>query len=411
MAQTSAHRNGWIKTTVNAQPGKSAMSSPAVVAGGSPVAGTKVVHLMRTYGAHGGETQLARYLAAEPQGGIEETFAFVYPDPDCAALFERMRSRVVRHDLLAVPLPPRESAWGEVLTLLPQLPALQARFANLARHADVCVVHGVQAAMIAWPAAMRLRASIPFIYFHRTTKRSGTGRLGRLLYRPYAVLAGNSKSVAASLEGLSDTARIAAIENGVDWRELEARAEPAAARGGRTLIVAVGRLIPGKRQELLIAALAELAPAYPSLDLWLVGDGPGRATLGAFAARLGIADRVRFLGHREDAPRLLRAATIFCHASSWEGMSNAVLEAMALKLPSVVCDAPGVSECHVAGETGLVVDGDAKAIAAAIKSLLGDDERRIRMGEAARRRVREHYSMEANRRRFLALYAELTGGR
>jgi len=385
------------------------MPSPAAAAGLRPGTSARVLHLMRTYGAHGGETQLARYFAAEPHGEIEETFAFVYPDPDCAALFERMGARVARYDLLAAPLAPRASAWGEVLALLPRLPGLQARFARLARHADVCVVHGVQAALIAWPAAMRLHSRIPFVYFHRTTKRSGTGRLARLLYRPYAVLAGNSQSVAASLGGLSDTARVAAIENGVDWRELEARAEPTAATDGRTVIVAVGRLIPGKRQALLIAALARLAPAYPNLDLWLVGDGPERPALEALAARLGIVDRVRFLGHRDDVPKLLRAATVFCHASAWEGMSNAVMEAMALGVPSVVCDAPGVSECHVVEETGLVVAGDAGAIAAAIETLLGDPDRRTGMAEAAAKRIREHYSMEANRRRFLALYAELTG--
>ena len=140
----------------------------------------------------------------------------------------------------------------------------------------------------------------------------------------------------------------------------------------------------------------------------MVPTGP-RSTLSR--AKLGIADRVRFLGHRDDVPKLLRAATVFCHASSWEGMSNAVLEAMALGVPSVVCDAPGVSECHVAGETGLVVAGEAEAIAAAIESLLGDAERRTSLGEAARQRVRDHYSMESNRQRFLALYAQLTGGR
>ena len=90
-------------------------------------------------------------------------------------------------------------------------------------------------------------------------------------------------------------------------------------------------------------------------------------------------------------------------------MSNAVLEAMALGVPSVVCDAPGVTECHAAGETGLVVEGDAGAIAGAIESLLGDPNRRVKMAEAARARIREHYSMEANRQRFLVLYAELKG--
>ncbi len=370
---------------------------------------TKVLHLMRTYGAHGGETQLARYFAAEPGGGIEEHFAFVYPDADCAALFARTGARVTLHDLLATPLAPRASPWGEILTLLPRLPILQTRYWHLARNADACVVHGVQAALIAWPAAMRLRSRIPFVYVHRTTKRTGRSSLARPLYRPYAVLAGNSQAVASSLQGLSSDARVVALENGVDWQALEARADPAAATDGRTVILAVGRLIPGKRQALLIEAMSRLASKQADVSLWIVGDGPDRTALEAMAAQYGVSDRVRFLGHRDDVPKLLRAATIFVHTSAWEGMSNAVMEAMALGVPSVVCDAPGVTECHVAGETGLVVKGEVSEIAEAIDTLLTDPGRRRALGEAARKRAREHYSMEANRRRFLALYRELTG--
>ena len=160
---------------------------------------------------------------------------------------------------------------------------------------------------------------------------------------------------------------------------------------------------------MLIEAATRLAPRHPGLELWIVGDGPARGDLEAAAARSGIGDRIRFWGYRNDVAPLLAAATLFVNASSWEGMSNAVLEAMALGLPSVVCDAPGVTECHVAGETGLVVPGDAGSIAAAVETLLSDPERRATMGAAAAKRIREHYSMEANRRRFLALYAELAG--
>ena len=88
-----------------------------------------VLHLMRTYGAHGGENQLARYFSTEPQGGIEEHFAFIYRDPDCTALFQRAGARLTRHELIPFAVAPRQSAWAEVLMLLPLLPFLQLRFA------------------------------------------------------------------------------------------------------------------------------------------------------------------------------------------------------------------------------------------------------------------------------------------
>ena len=131
---------------------------------------------MRTYGAHGGENQLARYFSTEPQGGIDEHFAFIYRDPDCTALFQRAGARLTRHELIPFAVAPRQSAWAEVLMLLPLLPFLQLRFAaSLHRtRPSVCVVHGIQAALVAWPTAMLSRHRIGFLYVHRITKSMGT---------------------------------------------------------------------------------------------------------------------------------------------------------------------------------------------------------------------------------------------
>ena len=373
-----------------------------------------VLHLMRTYGAHGGENQLARYFSTEPQGGIEEHFAFIYRDPDCTALFQRAGARLTRHELIPFAVAPRQSAWAEVLMLLPLLPFLQLRFAALLHRTrpSVCVVHGIQAALVAWPTAMLSRRRIGFLYVHRITKSMGRNKLLRWLYAPYRKLGGVSQAVTRSLAPIAGESRLVALENGIDWKTFVAAAQrkadvPAVSRG--PILVSVGRLLRHKRQDMLIEAATRLAPQHPGLELWIVGDGPARGDLEAAAARSGIGERIRFWGYRSDVAPLLAAATLFVNASSWEGMSNAVLEAMALGLASVVCDAPGVTECHVAGETGLVVPGDAGAIAAAVETLLSDPERRATMGAAAAKRIREHYSMEANRRRFLALYAELAG--
>lgn len=370
-----------------------------------------VLHVMRTYGAHGGERQLAQYLAAEPAGEVREHFAFLYRDDDCAALFGRQGARVTLHRLLPFAIAPRQRPWAEVAIVLPLLPLLQLRLFALFRRLrpHICVVHGVQAALVVWPLGMLWRRRVGFLYLHRTTKAIGRHPALRWLYAPYRLVGGVSRAVTRSLAAVANRSRLVALENGVDTSALEhalATGREVAPRSGEVLI-AVGRLMPDKRQDLLIAALARLSPERPDLVLWIVGDGPERKDLEAEAARLGLADRVVFWGYRSDVPRLLAAATLFVNASSWEGMSNAVLEGMALGLASVVVDAPGVSECHVPGETGIVVPSDAGALAEAVAALLDDPDRRGRLGKAARARVHAHYSIEANRRRFLDVYRRL----
>lgn len=376
-----------------------------------------VLHLMRTYGAHGGENQLAAYLAAaRPVDDVSEHFAFVFRDTECRTLFAERGVRTPLHDLSTIPRTTR-SAWGEVSGVLARLPVLQSRLARLLARLDprVCVVHGVQAAIVAWPfALLRESRRRRFVYVHRITKASGRSGPAPLLYRPFDVLAGNSTAVARSLDGLSDGAPVVALENGVDLERLAARAAagPAAPQPPpRVDLVAVGRLLPHKNQRLLLEALALVARERPETTLWIVGDGSERRALELYSRSLGIADRVTFLGQRADVPALLARARMFVNASLWEGMSNAVLEAMAMSLPSVVVDAPGVTECHEPGVTGAVVPADAGAFAAAVLHLLRDEADAEEAGRRARERVEAHYSIAAARARYLDLYRRLVSER
>jgi len=148
----------------------------------------------------------------------------------------------------------------------------------------------------------------------------------------------------------------------------------------------------------------------PNVELIVAGDGPERENLITQAERLGIISKVRFLGHVADINCRIVNSDIFVHASEIEGMSNAVLEAMTLGLPSVVVDAPGVTECHLDGETGFVVERMPQAMAARLVTLIDDAELRLRMGTQAKKRVQEQYSITANVDRYHALYAELLAG-
>ena len=372
-----------------------------------------VLHVMRTYGQHGGEQQLAQYFAAEPAGDIVEHFAFLYADPKCASLFRSKGSRVMTHNLISWPLEPKQDPRLEVSLAMAFLPFAAMRLIWLltSTRARICVVHGIQAALIAWLAGIVIGRRVRFMYVHRTTKRSGTSSWLQLLYAPYRIMAGVSEAARDSLRSLSRKAEYIALPNGVDLdaidRQSNATQSPPIRRPPVPVIIAVGRLLPSKRQDLLIEATARILRRKIETRLWIVGDGPTRAELEKMAQSAGVGEMVTFWGHRSDVPQLLAASSVFANASTWEGLSNAVLEAMAVELPSVVVDAPGVAECHVNGETGLVVAANADALADGLSTLLSDSALRMRLGKAARERVRREYSAEANRKRFLALYHRL----
>jgi glycosyltransferase involved in cell wall biosynthesis len=132
--------------------------------------------------------------------------------------------------------------------------------------------------------------------------------------------------------------------------------------------------------------------------------------LEALAARLGIADRVRFLGTRDDIPDLLAACDVFALPSLYEGSSLAVLEAMAARRAVIASAIGGTDELIEDGRDGLLVPpGDPEALAAALARLLNDAELRARLAANARERVEREFSRERMAARVGAAYEELLG--
>lgn len=180
--------------------------------------------------------------------------------------------------------------------------------------------------------------------------------------------------------------RITVIPNGVDVE----RFQPAVDRSSsRVVVVSVGRLIANKGQHLLLDAMAELRAEGLDFELRLVGDGPLRRDLETQVGRLGLSDSVRFLGEQSRVEDTLRDADIFVRPSFTEGMSLAVLEAMATGLACVVTDVSGSRQLICDGRDGVIVPPrDTAALASAMRGLLLDRERRQRLGGAARSRAR-----------------------
>lgn len=172
------------------------------------------------------------------------------------------------------------------------------------------------------------------------------------------------------------------------------------------VLINVGRQVYQKGQTDLLEAFARLVERRPGTVLLIAGrEGERTQVLREAQARLGLGDRVRFLGFRTDVADLLAASDLFVFPSLYEGLGGGVIEAMALGLPVIASDIPALREVVDAGVTGeLVEPGSPVALASAIEAMLDDPARRAACAERAMERFRERFTIERSAARMIEMY-------
>jgi glycosyltransferase involved in cell wall biosynthesis len=213
------------------------------------------------------------------------------------------------------------------------------------------------------------------------------------------VCVSNDSAILSVRQGISRR-RVRTIWNGIDLEQFTYSGPRA---GGP--IVAVARLGPEKGIENLIRAIEIVAHPCPSIRVEIAGDGPCLPELIALRQRLGLSDRVRFLGQVKDVAALLQPAAIFVLPSLSEGISLSLLEAMARGLPVVATAVGGTCEAVLPNKTGLLVPAsNPAALAAALFQVLSNPSAAHAMGLAGRRRVETLFDVRGMVATYESLY-------
>jgi glycosyltransferase involved in cell wall biosynthesis len=290
------------------------------------------------------------------------------------------------------------------------------------RQIDIVHAHDYKTNLLAWLLSRRERV-IPLSTAHGWTSHTFRcmkiyypldKRLMKLFPRVLAV----SSEIRGALLGVGvDPSRVTVILNAIDpFKFRRDRTQEAAARRalnlpeGSILIGAVGRLEPQKRFDLLIEAFHELHERWPTLRLVIAGEGSARGELEGIIERLKLQGRCVLLGHQNDVSLVHHALDMFVQTSTYEGTSNAVLEAMAFETPIVATAAGGTAEQIDDRVHGRIVPIDNRAVLVeAIEWTLSHSTEVAAQVSAARRRIENELSFHRRVETVNRVYEELVG--
>lgn len=174
------------------------------------------------------------------------------------------------------------------------------------------------------------------------------------------------------------------------------------------VIGTVGRLTFQKGQKYLLEAVSKLTNKFPGLVLLIVGDGPARDELEHYSETLGIGRNTKFLDVRRDIPELLSVMDIFVLPSLWEGLVNALIEAMAAGKPVIASDIPQIREIINSEDVGLLVPPkNSDAIAQSVELLLNNKETANDLSTAAYERASSAFSIDATVNKYTELFENI----
>ncbi len=364
-----------------------------------------VLHVNTARTWRGGEQQMLYLLRGLLQRGLR---AEAVCQPGSPAAVRARRAGAVVH---------------EISMRMEADPLAAFRLARLARRGafDILHAHTAHAHGIIWPARHLFSAGCRIVVHRRIAFEVGRAMfgLGRMKYR-----FGVNAYIA-----VSDYVKDSLIKVGIaPWRIFRVRSVTDPDRFTKAapnpslrrelgipqdayVIGNVAYLVPHKDHNNLLEAAGVATGEIPNLWVVIVGKGQLRDQILRKARELGLADRLVLTGFRDDIPQLTRMFDLFALSSYQEGMSGALLEAMAGGCPVVATDAAGNREAVLDGTTGLIVPvKNPAALAAGIVRMATDPDFARSMAEAGRERVVRHFTVDALTEKTLAVYRRVLAG-
>lgn len=286
------------------------------------------------------------------------------------------------------------------------------------RRIDVIHTHGYKSDILGLLAAKKAGircVSTPHGFSGKVNFKLATFiKIGTHMLRYFDAVVPLSEDLMSDMERMGvPVAKTHFIRNGVDLAEIDAVVKdlaPVEKTGLGKAIGYIGQMIPRKGLPDLISAFDSLYQEKQNLTLQLLGDGSQRSQLEAQAAAQASSEAIEFLGFRSDRLELLSRFDLFVMTSSLEGIPRCIMEAMAVGVPVVAYDIPGVDKLIEHGKTGLLAPlGDKAALVTRCREVLETPELAASFAANGRKLIDESYSAARMAQEYEALFAEVLG--
>jgi|GEM_PF-819715 len=355
-----------------------------------------ILHINTNRGWGGGENQVLALLSGMAAKGAR---AILYADRRGTLLG---RARLA--GLEARPVPVSTAPWLAFLAGRLIVPC--------AKRDGTTLVHVHDSGSLNLGSVVSRRLGVPLILSRRVASRLRMNPWSRRKYSPerLAMVIAISETVRDVMVSCGFPAdRIRVVPSGVDIDGLAALEPETSFRSAAPAsfwVGGIGRLSWKKNWAFLIRTAARLAAEGVDVRWIIVGDGPDMKRLRKMAEKAGVADRTYFTGFRPDATRILKGLDALFFPSRMEGASVTVREAMAMGVPVIAADAPGVVE-SLAGHGWIVRCDDVEAAAAAVRDAMSNPAKRVQVAEAARRSAMQRFPISATIDGTLEAYREV----
>jgi|694.fasta_scaffold86343_4 glycosyltransferase involved in cell wall biosynthesis len=357
---------------------------------------TNVLHVLRSYSLHGGEKQIANSISRKHYK-YNQFFLNFYLDQKVKKYFKK--KHIKYYEISKIKIIPRGFFLEFAFTILLLITSFNRILKLIHKNKiSIIVCHGFQASVYFYFHTFFLK-KITFFYMHRIFKKKRIWDFfSHFIYRRFEIIIGNSVSVISSLKSIIKYRKIYLINNGVKYNKNIKFQEK-----NFNYLIAISRLEKRKDIPFLLDSFKIFKKNNPKYKFYIIGDGPEKFFLMNYVKENKINDVV-FKGYLYNINSLLKDATIFVHASHLEGMSNAVLEAMNLGVPSVVVKAPGVSDGHVNNVSGFISKRDTLFFSRYLNILANNIKIRKLFFRNSRNIIKNKYNINLTSQVYFKLY-------
>ena len=360
-----------------------------------------ILHFLRTYGFHGGEKQIIKVISSRLKN-FDQFFLDLNNNHILKKKFEEKNltyNSILPFNFYYL------NIFLEIIIIIILYPFVTLKLFFFIKQNKIKLIfcHNFQAALILFPISLIYKKKIKFVYFHRIYKKYRKfDFISSIIYSSFDIFCCNSNSVKKSLKKYT-TKKIVVINNYVEKNTIKKNPKN---NKHNIIFITVSRLEKRKNVNFLIKVFNEISLKYKNTLFYIIGDGTENNKLKKYALRLK-NNKIIFLGKIDNVIDKLQSSSIYLCASDLEGMSNSLLEAMSVGLPTVIVNNPNVSECHVNNITALFSQNNESDFQKKCEQLLNDSNLQSKLSLNSFNHVRKNFSFNKTLEGYIGVFNEL----